>query len=504
LYDGNSVLSNPWTRIKSIFTLYVNPVSLTLDSYINWGNTLLRIYNHYISRPTILLISVELLLLLVIFFLGIHIRSIGWVESTQVPFLSFLPEAAIFVFVMIMSMAVMGMYQIDSRPSFKDIIYRLMPAMIICFGLMAFIFYLMPEIYLGRGTFLIIMVLSFFGILLIRLMLFKWLSMGTLQPRALVLGIGESANELIRQNEEDSSYQTPKIIGFVPFLGEERHVPAASVLPNTGSLVSLVKQYDVGEIIIATQERRGGSFPIQELLECKMNGIKVIDIATFFERERGHIRMDSLYPSWLVFGGGFDQSFLRSSVKRVFDVIASIILLIVTLPVMLITVLCILIEDGFPVFYRQERVGKGGHTFMVLKFRSMSKNAEKGQNPQWATTDDPRVTWVGRIVRKLRIDELPQIVNVLRNEMSFVGPRPERPYFVDMLSAKVPYYNVRHSIKPGITGWAQVRYPYGASVEDAIEKLQYDLYYVKNHSLFFDVIILIHTVEVVLFGKGGR
>jgi sugar transferase (PEP-CTERM system associated) len=468
---------------------------------------LLRIYNHYISRFTILLVSIEILLIFATFFLGANVRFMNFMglsETTFVSYISLLPEAAIFVLVLMLSMSVMGMYQLHDLPDFKATFVRLMPSMALCFGLMTLVFYLIPEIYLGRGVLVIIMLLSFFSILLLRAILFRWFSKGILQTRALVLGVGDSANELINQAEDDSDYRKPKFIGFVPFQGENRVVPDTVILPDEGSLAALVKKYNVEEIIIATQERRGGSFPIQELLECKMHGIEVTDIATYFERELKHIRMDSLYPSWLVFGGGFDQSFLRSAVKRIFDVIASVILLIVTLPIMLITIVLILIEDGFPIFYRQERVGKGGDAFMVLKFRSMRKNAEQGQQPQWAATDDPRVTFVGRMMRKLRIDELPQIVNVLKNEMSFVGPRPERPYFVDMLSAQVPYYNIRHSVKPGITGWAQVRYPYGSSVEDAIEKLQYDLYYVKNHSLFFDVVILIHTVEVVLFGKGGR
>jgi sugar transferase (PEP-CTERM system associated) len=319
-----------------------------------------------------------------------------------------------------------------------------------------------------------------------------------------VLGTGKTANELFYQDDNYLEHQQPRIVGFVQSPGEECHVPVSLVIPEKQSLYTLTQKYKVDEIIIAPQERRGGYFPIQELLECKMHGIRVTDIATFFERERGYIRMDSLYPSWLVFGGGFDQSFSRSLMKRVFDVLASIILLLATLPVMLVTALLIILEDGFPIFYRQERVGKNGETFMVLKFRSMLKDAEKDKKPQWAASDDPRITKIGNLIRKLRIDELPQIVNVLKNEMSFVGPRPERPYFVDMLTAQVPYYNVRHSIKPGITGWAQVRYPYGSSIEDAIEKLQYDLYYVKNHSLFLDLVILILTVEVVLLRKGSR
>lgn len=464
---------------------------------------MLRIYNHYISRYAILLVGIESFLLAAVFYLSMSTRFYDQ-DIALVPLPSLFPEVIAYVFIIISSMAVIGMYQIDSRQDFKAILFRLMPSMVLSFALMTFVFYLIPVLYLGRDVLLMVMILSFCTIFVERTLFFKWSSLGVLHPRALVLGVGESAKELINQQEDDFGYRRPRIVGFVPFDGEERCVPESEVLASDDTLISLVEQYNVSEIIIATQERRGGRFPIQELLKCKMHGIKVTDIATFFEREKGHIRMDSLYPSWLVFGGGFDQSLFRSVIKRVFDVFACAILLVVAIPIMIITAILILIEDGYPIFYQQERVGKGGDTFMVLKFRSMKKNAEKDQAPQWSTENDPRITRIGKFIRKLRIDELPQILNVLKNEMSFVGPRPERPYFVDSLCAKVPYYNFRHTIKPGITGWAQVRYPYGSSVEDAIEKLQYDLYYVKNHSLFLDVIILIDTVEVVLFGKGGR
>jgi sugar transferase (PEP-CTERM system associated) len=320
----------------------------------------------------------------------------------------------------------------------------------------------------------------------------------------MILGVGEVARECGDLAGNNSGHHKFKIVGYIPMPKEESLVPSSSVLPVSGSLTSMAKEFNVKEIVVAVQNRRSGDFPIQELLECKLNGIKVSDAATFFERERCQIRVDSLQPSWLVFGGGFDQGLLRVGIKRGFDVLASTILLIATLPVMMITALFIYIEDRRPILYRQERVGKDGHSFMVMKFRSMRNNAEKAGKPQWAAENDPRTTRVGRIIRKLRIDELPQIINVFKGEMSFVGPRPERPYFVKQLCEEIPYYNVRHSIKPGITGWAQVRYQYGASVEDALQKLQYDLYYVKNNSLFLDIIILIDTVQVVLFGKGGR
>ena len=207
-------------------------------------------------------------------------------------------------------------------------------------------------------------------------------------------------------------------------------------------------------------------------------------------------------PSWLVFGGGFDQSFVRTFMKRSFDIVCSLIIMVLTLPLMLLAALAVKLEDRGPVFYSQERVGKDGERFFVHKFRSMRTDAEKGGKPQWAQQNDPRITRVGNFMRKTRIDELPQVLNVLKGDMSFVGPRPERQYFVDQLIEVVPYYNVRHSVKPGITGWAQVRYGYGSSAEDALQKLQYDLYYVKNNSLFLDVLILIDTLKVVLFRSG--
>jgi sugar transferase (PEP-CTERM system associated) len=231
----------------------------------------------------------------------------------------------------------------------------------------------------------------------------------------------------------------------------------------------------------------------------------VVELPTFLERETGKVRLDAVNPSWIIFGEGFRASPLQAVLERGFDIGASLALLVLALPVMLLTIVAIRIEDGWkaPVFYRQTRVGRHSEPFDVLKFRSMTVNAEQGA-AVWAVRDDPRVTRVGSIIRKTRIDELPQLVNVLRGDMSFVGPRPERPEFVEQLELKIPYYRERHTVKPGITGWAQLCYPYGSSEKDAVEKLQYDLYYVKNRSLIFDFAILVQTVEVVLWGKGAR
>ncbi|HVF16042.1 MAG TPA: TIGR03013 family XrtA/PEP-CTERM system glycosyltransferase, partial [Steroidobacteraceae bacterium] len=247
-------------------------------------------------------------------------------------------------------------------------------------------------------------------------------------------------------------------------------------------------------------------FPMVQLLECRLEGVEIIDLISFLERETGKVRLDVLNPSWMIFSEGFRQGRVHSSLERAFDIVASLALLTLALPFMLLTMIAIKVTEGprASLFYRQIRVGQYGRPFGVLKFRSMREDAERDGKPQWATKNDSRVTRVGSFIRLTRIDELPQIINVLRGEMSFVGPRPERPEFVDQLNERIPYYRERHSIKPGITGWAQLCYPYGSSEQDAIEKLQYDLFYVKNHSLLFYMAILVQTVEVIVWGKGAR
>jgi sugar transferase (PEP-CTERM system associated) len=244
--------------------------------------------------------------------------------------------------------------------------------------------------------------------------------------------------------------------------------------------------------------------PLRQLLDCKVSGTKVYDLNTHFEKTLGQIRVDFLSASWLIFGDGFNQGAWRTGVKRVFDIICSALLLVVASPIMLVTALLIKLESPGSVFYRQERVGQNNSTFQVVKFRSMRNDAEKDGQPVWAQANDARVTRIGAIIRRLRIDELPQIFNVLKGEMSLVGPRPERPFFVEQLTQEIPFYALRHSIKPGVTGWAQVRYAYGSTVEDSLQKLQFDLYYVKNHTLFLDLVVLMETVAVVLTGRGAR
>ena len=463
---------------------------------------MLRIFNHSVSKVVSGLVLAELLILLASAYLGTAVRFLDGNFPFRVKQEHFFLTAFVYAGAMLFSMSALGMYKLNFREGFRDTFLRLMPSSALSFGIMTLIFYLLPDIYLGRGALGLVVVIAAIGILIGRILFFKSSESKLLESRIIFLGAGSLARECGDLALHNTQYHKYRIIGFVPMLGEATYVPSSSILPSTQSLVSLAKKFSASEIIVSVQNRRGGSFPIQELLECKLNGIKVVDAASFFEREANQIRIDSLQPSWLVFGGGFDQSFLRAAGKRAFDVVVSLVIFGVSIPAMLITGLLIFLEDGAPIFYQQERVGKNGKTFMVLKFRSMRNDAEKAGTPQWAASKDPRTTRVGRIIRKLRIDELPQILNVVKGDMSFVGPRPERPFFVKQLCQDVPFYNARHSVKPGITGLAQVRYQYGASVEDSIQKLQYDLYYVKNNSLFLDILILIDTLQVVLFGKG--
>lgn len=463
-----------------------------------------RISNHYVSKVVFILFFIEAFVFVASVYLGAVIRFFDNEHPNIFNTENFSLTACVFALVMLFSMSAFGMYRHNYGEDMRDVFLRIMPSFILGFGIMTFIFYMAPNIYLGRGIIGIVVVVAIVLVLLVRVAFYQVFRLEYLESRIIFIGCGLLAQECSDLAMRKDGYHKYNIVGFIQLPGEQCSIPQSKILPTGDSLMNLADKYSANEVVVAVNNRRGESFPIQELLGCKLNGVKVTDAATFFEREACQIRVDFLQPSWLVFGGGFDQSFLRSFVKRVFDIVASTIILIISFPVMLLTALCIFLEDRVPIFYQQERVGMDGRSFMVLKFRSMRNDAEKAGQPQWAAVNDTRTTKVGRLIRKLRIDELPQILNVFRGEMSFVGPRPERPFFVAQLNNEVPYYNVRHSIKPGITGLAQVRYQYGASIDDSIQKLQYDLYYVKNNSLFLDILILLDTFQVVLLGKGSR
>jgi len=342
------------------------------------------------------------------------------------------------------------------------------------------------------------------SLVIVRVVTHRFVDEDILKRRVLVFGAGHNATRILdlRRRNDQRGF---KVLGFVPSGSEERMVPADRLIATEGSLRAIAVELEIDEIVMAMDDRRQ-QYPLKDLLDCRLNGIEVVELASFLERETGKVYLDILIPSWMIFGDGFRRDFIRRCSERAFDILASLVLLLATLPVMLLTILAIKLEEGIraPVLYGQPRVGFGGKVFRVMKFRSMRLDAESDGRARWASANDDRITRMGRFIRKVRIDELPQLFNVLVGQMSFVGPRPERPEFVAQLSETIPYYDVRHSVKPGITGWAQLCYPYGASEQDALEKLQYDLYYVKNHNLVIDVLILLQTVEVILFNKGAR
>jgi sugar transferase (PEP-CTERM system associated) len=321
--------------------------------------------------------------------------------------------------------------------------------------------------------------------------------------RLLIVGTGLEAKRVEASLAEVDTGM--HLVGFCA-LGkpEEPAVPSQRIIASPESLAQTVKRLRVSEVVVAVRQQRGGVLPLRELLACRLNGAKVTDLARFFERVHGHVPLEMSRASWFIYGEGYRQSWLRSLVKRGFDLAVAAVLMLLALPIMTAAALAIAAESGRPIIYRQERIGRRGKKFTLLKFRSMMLDAERDGKPAWAAVNDARVTRVGRFLRRTRIDELPQLINVLRGEMSVVGPRPERPEFVAMLSERIPFYAIRHAVKPGITGWAQVRYSYVASVEDTAKKLEYDLYYVKNHSFLLDTLILLETVRVVLLGEGAR
>ena len=401
------------------------------------------------------------------------------------------------------AMLAFGLYQSYVRHSLLDLILRVLMSFALGGVALLVVYYVAPMTYIGRGVLAIALAMGVVGIFLVRWVVAQLSSAQVLKKRVLVYGAGNNANLINTRLRRKSDRQSFNVLGFVPAPGQPLVVDASTLIQTDEPLCALSDRLDVDEIVIAPDERRGG-MPMAQMLACVQLGVKVTDLSTFFEREAGMVQLNIVDPSWLVFSGGFDYSTPRRLTKRFFDLLAAGALLLVAWPVMLLTALAVRLESKGPVIYRQVRVGEHGRHFEMIKFRSMRVDAEGDGVARWATQNDDRSTRVGKFIRKTRLDELPQLFLVLKGEMSFVGPRPERPQFVEMLASEIRYYDVRHSVKPGLTGWAQLRYPYGASVRDANEKLKFDLFYVKNHGLVFDLMIMLQTVEVVLFGRGAR
>lgn len=455
---------------------------------------MIRIFKHYMPKALFYLGIIESLILLLALYVGATLvlpgQPVGYLAGPPI-----FPNALIFLLVMIVIMTALGLYQREFKEGDWGHFLRLGISMLTGLAVMSLIFHVMPSLSLRYDAVGLTFLFAIFGLTLARLSYLKLMTHRGIRKRVLVIGSGGLARAVARLAEDRNAGF--EVVGCLP-VGEGQKEPNAKE-----SIAEVAKRLRVEEIVIAMPERRG-LLPAQDLLDCKVDGVNVIDLPDFFERETGRVQLETLHTSWLIFSDGFKQSLLKSLLKRFVDVAASLLLLVLTWPIMLITAALISWEDRGPVFYSQERVGQDGKTFTLTKFRSMRIDAESDGRAKWAQKNDDRVTRVGRVIRKIRVDELPQLFNVLRGEMSFVGPRPERPQFVAELAGEIPYYTIRHAIKPGITGWAQVRYPYGASVQDAIEKLQYDLYYVKNHSIFLDLVILFQTVRVIAWNEGAR
>jgi sugar transferase (PEP-CTERM system associated) len=463
-----------------------------------------RLFRQGAVRWQLLLILVEFLLLVCCIYAAAVVRF--GKAGNPAPFEEVLPwRAPLVSLVLILAMASLGLYQVHLRASWLGRLCRQGVAFVLGGVTLTVLYYALPPAYLGRGVLGIALLLGYLSVAMWRVLFLGFVDADLFKRRVVVLGAGDRVAEMIRMMRRKSDQRGFKIIGCVPIGADPISVPATLVAHPGESLYEWAVGEGVDEIVVGPDDRRG-TLPIAALLECKRRGIAVTELAEFFEREAGKIKMDLTSPSWLVFSDGFNISTTRRMTKRTFDVSVALGVLLLTWPLMLLTMLAIRLESGpgAPIIYRQERVGENGKLFQVLKFRSMRTDAERDGVARWASKHDTRVTRVGRFIRKVRLDELPQLWNVLRGDMSIIGPRPERPQFVDDFNIRIGYYWLRHCVKPGLTGWAQLRYNYGSSLEDAEEKLKFDLFYVKNQKLVFDLTILVQTVEVVLFGRGAR
>lgn len=415
-----------------------------------------------------------------------------------------------FAFVVVVCMLSVGLYESKLRETFRGIIRRIFVSV----GLAYFCVEIMTSVLLNglvlHAYFLPTAACSSIVILVVlRYFTTRLGLLGLGKTRTLVIGAGERASIIEKRMRRDVDRIGFDLVGFVPVPGDNREegIKKEKIihLQLNGGLRQFIFDNDIEEVIIACDQRRG-TLPIDALFECKLRGTEVTELLDFMERETGQIVVNLMYPSWVIYSNGFTtQNYLRDSLDYGVNALVAFTILMFTWPFMLLTALIIYLDDGFrtgtSVFYKQERVGLNGKLFQIIKFRSMRPDAEK-DGAKWASKNDDRVTRIGHFIRKYRIDELPQLINVFKGEMAFIGPRPERPEFVEQLVREIPYYNQRHNVKPGLAGWAQLNYPYGSSVADSMEKLKFDLYYVKHQSLLLDLLILVRTTEIVLFGRG--
>ena len=462
----------------------------------------LRIFHGHYHR-LVLLASLEACVVMAALYAALVLRFQAWQPEALAAAVGplwtrYLLCAAIFP----ACLASMGLYDLRQRAGFAGIAVRVAIAVAMAQAALMCAFYALPTLFVGRGVLGFTGAFALVGLVAVRCAYLTLVDVELFKRRIVVWGAGQHAANIGARLRRRADQRGFKVVGYLAASGERQVVLGARRIEESVRLFEYLALNRVEEIVVAMDDRRRG-FPERFLRDCRMRGIRVRDIVNFLEDESGHVNVDLARPSWLIFSEGFRSDVLRVSGKRAFDIAASLALLVFLLPIALVAAVAIWIEDRGPVLYRQNRVGQHGRTFRMLKFRSMRADAES-RGPVWAAKNDPRVTRVGAFIRRARIDEIPQVVNVLAGHMSLVGPRPERPEFVDRLARTIPFYAERHFVKPGITGWAQLRFPYGSSDADAREKLGFDLYYVKNHDLVFDLWVLLRTVEIVLFRVGSR
>jgi sugar transferase (PEP-CTERM system associated) len=466
-----------------------------------------RLFRHYIHLPYVILGLIDFLVLVCAFLLAVFFRYFGDLTFFQESLPFVLPSAAVFASFNILVMIALGVHQSRIDDGMSGMMLRTIMSLIVGIPLCG-VGYLVASDwlwYLGASS--VLTTGTVFGVFLlgaIRSVFFAAAGKERFKRKVLVLGAGFRARQILEDLRTPFNRKGFILTGFVALPDEPVEISQDNLLDIPTTIHDHILKHPVNEIVVAVDDRRKG-LPMEDLLECKMEGVKIVDGATFYERESRKVALEMVTRGWLVFTDGFTVSSVFGFGKRGLDILAASILLLAGAPLMVLTAIAIKIEDGLkaPVFYSQERVGLNGKTFNVHKFRSMVTDAEK-DGAVWASQNDARVTRVGDFIRKVRVDELPQIFNVLNGTMAFVGPRPERPVFVEQLTERIPFYSERHRVKPGLTGWAQLCFAYADNEEDTREKLRYDLYYIKNQSLLLDLLVIIQTVEVVLFKKGSR
>jgi sugar transferase (PEP-CTERM system associated) len=398
------------------------------------------------------------------------------------------------------------LYDLNVTDSYHELIVRLLQALGASAILLALIYYLFSACIIGRGIFALSICFVVSLVVVWRIGYTHVLNNKIFDQKIIILGCGQLANDIAREilENKDCGYQISGMInGSEPIGTDTVNIPLCASIAGYDNLCEQARRLNADKIIVALEERRS-VFPIQQLLQCRVSGIDVLEGTSFYEMLTGKLIVEKINPSWLIFSRGFTKSWLRRKLKRAVDLALSLIMLVVLSPLLLLVAVLIKIDSKGPVFFTQERVGAHRRSYMVYKFRSMVQDAEAESGPVWAQAEDARITRVGKYIRRWRIDEFPQLFNVIKGQMSFVGPRPERGFFVKELEKEIPYYGERFSVKPGVTGWAQVCYSYGDSIEDAKEKLKYDLFYIKNMTIFMDLMVIMRTVKVVLSGEGAR